>query len=70
MNEALIRSIIKYKLNIADSIINSLPTKISEDVKNLSKIVLESVNEGFEEIKKQSFEKPKSENKLKNVSIE
>ncbi|MDF2597153.1 MAG: hypothetical protein K0R69_3494 [Clostridia bacterium] len=70
MNEALIKDLIKCKLNIVDSIINSLPEKVSEDVKNLGRIVLESVNDSCEEIKKQPLMKLKTENKLQSVPIE
>jgi len=70
MNEKLIKDLIKCKLNIVDSIIDSLPAKMSEGVKGLGRIVLESVNESSEEMKKQPAKKPSSENKLQNVSIE
>lgn len=70
MNETLIKEIIKCKLNIIESIIDSLPTKMAEEVKDLSRIVLEGANESFQEMKKQPAKKTKSENKLQSVSIE
>jgi hypothetical protein len=70
MNEMLIKNLIKYKLNIVESIIDTLPEKMSEDAKNLGKIILEGVNESFQEIKEQPVKKPKSEVKLENITID
>jgi hypothetical protein len=70
MNEVLIKNLIKYKMNVADSVINSLPAKMSEDLKSLRKIILDSVNESYQDIKDQPVKKSKPENKLQNVEIE
>jgi len=34
MNEALIKELIKHKLNAADIIVNSLPPQISEEIQD------------------------------------
>jgi hypothetical protein len=70
MNEILIKNLVKYKLNVADSIINCLPAKMSEDLKSLDKIILDSANESLQDIKEQPVKKTKPENKLQNVEIE
>lgn len=70
MNEALIRELLKYKLNAADIIINSLPSKISGEIKNLGRVILESVNEGLNEMKEQPASEAKRSDKLDNVPIE
>lgn len=68
MNEALIKRVIKLKLNAAETLANQLPREISKEFKDFSRIVLEAVNESYQEFK----EKPKSlnSNKLNNISIE
>lgn len=68
MNEILIKSLIKHKLDMVDLIVNSLPEKVSEEVKGLGRIILESVNESFREKKEQPG--GKSKGKLENVPIE
>lgn len=70
MNEALIKKLIKHKLDLVNSIIDSLPEKISQDAKDLRKVILDSVNESFAEAEDQSAKKSKAENKLENVTIE
>ncbi|KJS84741.1 MAG: hypothetical protein JM58_10500 [Peptococcaceae bacterium BICA1-8] len=70
MNETLIKEIIKYKLNVAGTIIDHLPTIMSEEIKNLGRAVLEGVNESSQEIKEQQSKKAKSADKLENVPIE
>ena len=70
MNETKLKNLIKYKMNVVESIIDGLPAKMSEDVKNLSRIILEGVNESFQEQKEQPAAKSKSKDKLENVTIE
>ena len=70
MNKALIKGLIKYKLNAADTIVNSLPPKISEEIKNFSRVILESVNESCNEMKEQAASKAKRSDKVDNIPIE
>lgn len=70
MNEALIKNIIKYKLTTADKILNQLPQEMSDNLRNLSKIILESINESSQEIKDEPVNKRKSKNGLENIEIE
>ncbi|QCX33124.1 hypothetical protein FDN13_05090 [Caloramator sp. E03] len=68
MNEKLIKKIIDYKLSAADTIINNLPSGVSKELRDLGRIILESLNENAQKIK----EKPagKSKDKLNNITIE
>ena len=70
MNEALIKELIKHKLNAADIIVNSLPTQISEEIKNLGRVILDSVNESCNEMKEKPTQKSKGSDKLDNIPIE
>ncbi|MBL4934486.1 hypothetical protein JK636_01790 [Clostridium sp. YIM B02515] len=70
MNEALIKNIIKYKLTKADKILNQLPQEMSDNLRNLSKIVLKSINESSQEIKDEPVNKSKEKDGLKNIGIE
>ncbi len=70
MNEALIKNIIKYKLATADRILNQLPQEMSNNLRNLSKIVLKSINESSQEIKNEPVNKKEAKNGLKNIEIE
>ncbi|SKA77865.1 hypothetical protein SAMN05443428_10275 [Caloramator quimbayensis] len=68
MNETLIKKFIGYKLSTADKIINYLPLEVSKELRDLGRIILESLNENAQKIK----EKPsvKSKDKLNNITIE
>jgi len=57
-------------MNVVESIIDGLPAKMSEDVKNLSRIILEGVNESLQEQKKKPVSKSKSKDKLENITID
>lgn len=70
MNEVLIKELIKCKLNAADRVINNLPPEISKEIKDLSRLILESINESCSERKENKESKPKASNKLENVPIE
>lgn len=70
MNEALIKNIIKYKLTTADRILNQLPQEMSNNLRNLSKIVLKSINESSQEIKNEPVKKREAKSGLKNIEIE
>jgi hypothetical protein len=70
MNEALIKELIKYKLNAADTIVSSLPHEISGEIKKLGRTILASVNESCNAMKEQPASKAKRSDKLDNVPIE
>jgi hypothetical protein len=70
MNEVLIKELIKLKLNAANKVVNNLPPKMSEEIKDFGRIVLEGVTESCNEIKAQPASKPKHPGKLENVTIE
>ncbi|MGE5630900.1 MAG: hypothetical protein ACM3TR_07360 [Caulobacteraceae bacterium] len=70
MNEALIKKVIKYKMDIAGEIVDCLPLKVSEEIKNLGRIVIEGLNESFQEMKEQPPKKSGKPDKLNKVTIE
>jgi hypothetical protein len=70
MNEVLIKELVKLKLNAADAIISNLPPKVSEEIKSLGRIILESVNESCKDMKGQEASKVEHKDKLDNVPIE
>jgi hypothetical protein len=70
MNELLVRNLIRYKLNAAEAIVERLPLEISKEIKALGRVILESLNEGSQEMKKQPDKETKPSNNLKNVIIE
>ncbi len=70
MNEAMIKNIIDYKLSAARKLMSKLPPKVSEPLKDLGKIVLESINESSKEIKNQPAGKAKQTNELNNIKID
>ncbi|MDF2531817.1 MAG: hypothetical protein K0Q65_1398 [Clostridia bacterium] len=70
MNEEIIKNLVKYKLNLAESMLDSLPEKLSQDARKLGKLILDGVNEGVQEMKEKPVEKSKSSDKLENITIE
>lgn len=70
MNEELLKELIKLKMYTACEILDFLPPKVSEEVKNLGRIVLEGINESTKEMKEQQGIKSKPSDKLDNVPIE
>lgn len=70
MNEKLIKELIKYKLNAANSIIDHLPAEMSMKVNNLRRVILEGVSEGLVEMKEQASKKSKPGDKLDSINIE
>lgn len=70
MNEELIKEIVKCKLHIANEIIEQLPPSISEEIRKTGKAILESLNEGSQDIKEQPAKKAKASDKLNSVPIE
>jgi hypothetical protein len=70
MNELLVRNLIRYKLNAAEAIVERLPLEISEEIEALGRVILECLNEGSQEMKKQPDKKSKPLDNIKNVIIE
>ena len=70
MNEALIKSIVQYKLATIEKILDKLPPEISSNLKNLGSIILESIKEGSQKIKDQPVKAVKSKEKVNNIKIE
>jgi hypothetical protein len=70
MNEEIIKNFVKYKLNLAEAMIDCLPEKLSEDAKKLGKLILDGVNESLQEIKEKPVKKSKSSDKLEKITIE
>lgn len=69
MNEKLIKDLVKFKLNAADEILSHLPQKISNEVQDLARIILEGVNENLKTIDER-HKKTKSSSKLNDIPIE
>lgn len=70
MNETLIKELIRYKLNMADVIVGSLPAHMSEGIRKTGRIILEGINESCSERKEGNVSKSKHPDKLNNVPIE
>lgn len=70
MNEALVKKVIQYKLNIAGSLIELLPSKVSDEVKSLGKVIMESMNENFQDKTKAHDQPTKSTEGINSVTIE
>lgn len=78
MNEMLIKKVIQYKLNLANTVVEMLPTTVADEVKNLRRLILESMNEAFQEksedegssTTKKSTESIKSTGGINSISIE
>lgn len=70
MNEELVKTIVQYKLNFAEKILEKLTPEVSNNLRNLGKIILESVNESSQNIKDNSECKKKSTDILNNIKIE
>ena len=69
MNEQLLKNIIKYKFNLANKFVDCLPEKASNEVKNMGKIILKSLEEALDNNEDQSVETKTDSNGLKNVPI-
>ena len=70
MNEALIKELIGLKLKAADAVLDTLPPRASEHIRNVGRIILEGLNEGCSKTVEKSEPKTGDSGKLKNVSIE
>ena len=45
MNETLIKELIKYKIKIANEIINLMPPNAADEIRKISRIVMEGIEE-------------------------
>ena len=70
MNETIIKEVIKFKLQAAETLVDCLPTKVSEEIKDLGRIILQSVNENMNLINENSSKKSKQSDKLNDIPIE
>ncbi len=70
MNETLIKELVKYKLRAATAIVDHLPPELSGEIKELGRVLLESINEGFQEIKNHPSQESKPAKKLDDIPIE
>jgi hypothetical protein len=70
MDEELINKLIKYKLNAVGKIVDRMPEKMSAEIKDFGRVILESVNENVREMKEQPSKETKPSDKLNHVPIE
>ncbi len=72
MNEALIKKLVQVKLDVAEEILEHLPSKQAEEVRDLGKIVLESLNDyaNSSEKKDQKGRSSKKKDEMCKVLIE
>jgi hypothetical protein len=53
-----------------EKILNHLPQKISNNLKNVSKTILKSINESLQEINDEPIKKVKPRGEINNIKIE
>jgi fumarate hydratase class II len=70
MNKELIRKLVKCKLNLANELLKHLPPEMSEEIKNIGEIILESLNDTSREIKDQYQQKSGHSTNLNSVPVE
>ncbi len=70
MNETLIKHLVKYKLKAAGAIISHLPPKLSGEIMDLGRMILEGINECSQELKEQPSQESKPSDQLDNILIE
>jgi hypothetical protein len=68
MNDSLLKSIIKRKLQVAEKIVDHLPDEVSGKIKHFSKVILEGINECSQELGESSSKKQSIE--LEKITIE
>jgi len=67
MNETLLKELIKYKIRVANEIINSMPPHLAAEIRKIGRIVMEGIEEGCKSLHEQ---KDEGGNKLNNIVIE
>ena len=70
MNETLIKELVKMKMNTAGKIIDRLPPDISEEIKDLRRVIMESVKENIQEEKARPPKEKGSYKPVNHVIIE
>lgn len=70
MNEALIKELIKHKLNAVNTIVNSMPPNVAEEVRDFSRIIMEGIEEGCKAINEKNTSNSRKSNKLDKIRIE
>ena len=66
MNETLIKELIKYKIKIANEIINLMPPNAADEIRKISRIVMEGIEEGCKNLGDTGYE---GKNKINNIII-
>ncbi|NLM43778.1 MAG: hypothetical protein GX201_07195 [Clostridiales bacterium] len=66
MNETLIKELIKYKIKIANEIINLMPPNAADEIRKISRIVMEGIEEGCKSLGDTGYE---GKNKINNIII-
>lgn len=67
LNKALIKELIRCKLNAANAVVDSMPPEIAEEIRELGRLIVEGINECCNDIKTKN---PSTTNKLNNIPIE
>lgn len=70
MNEKLIKELIRCKLDAANTIIDHMPSEMSEEIRNVGRVILEGLNESLEGIKERPSCKTGSSEKLNSIPVE
>jgi hypothetical protein len=70
MDVGFIGRIIKLKLNVAEKLLEHLPEKTSAQIKDMGKIILNSINENVQATKEHSTGKSGASTHLNHVTIE
>lgn len=70
MNEAVIRKIIHKKLELAEQLLEHMPPKLAETVREAGTLVLEELYKGAKEVQKTGVKQEKDKSKLNEVQIE
>ena len=69
MDKALINKLVKYKINLANKLVEYLPSKAAEEVKNLGRSLIESAYESASEPQEQPAKKSNPSHKSNNIPI-
>ncbi len=70
MNEVIIKELIRIKINAARAIVDNLPPGMSQEIKDLGRIILRSVNEISQETERRPAKGTEPSDKVTGVPIE
>jgi hypothetical protein len=70
MKQALIKKVVKYKLHAARMLVDCLPPKASEQIKDFGRVILEGINENCMEAENKVAHTAKDDERLDNITIE